>query len=273
MIKSNCHTHTIYCDGKNTAREMVEEAVKKGFTSLGFSCHSPMIYANDWAIKKENIPEYIKEINALKHEYQNTIEIYCGVEVDRDYCHINPEDFDYSIGSVHQFISNNSIYEIDYTAEKLLSAANDLFDGDIYKMCSEYFNMLADFICSNSFDVVGHFDLVTKFNEAVPMIDESNSFYQKSALKAIDIILKCKKDIIFEVNTGAMYRKGNKKPYPAPFIMKHLYDKGAKITITSDSHCCESLDFAFDEVYDYCKSFGFEHAYILKNGRFEKCEI
>ncbi len=273
MIKSNCHTHTVYCDGKNTAREMVEEAIKRGFTSLGFSCHSPMIYDNDWAIKKEDIPKYIEEINALKAEYQGRIEIYCGVEVDRDYCDIYPESFDYSIGSVHQFIENGKIYEIDFTAEKLKSAADDLFGGDINRMCASYFEILADFICSNNFDVVGHFDLVTKFNESIPMIDENDEFYQNSALKAIDRILECKNNIIFEVNTGAMYRKGNKKPYPAPFIMNHLYNKGAKITITSDSHCCESLDFAFDEVYDYCKSFGFEQAYYLKNNLFENYKI
>lgn len=273
MIKSNCHTHTVFCDGKNTARQMVEEAIKRDFKSLGFSCHSPMIYESDWAIKKEDIPNYIKEINSLKSEFCNKIEIYCGVEADRDSDNILINDFDYSIGSVHQFINNGKVYEIDYTAKKLKSAADDLFDGDIYKMCDEYFNMLAEYICLNNFDVVGHFDLVTKFNETTPMIDENNEFYIKSALKAVNRILDCKPDIIFEVNTGAMFRKGNKKPYPAPFIMKHLYNKGAKITITSDSHCCESLDFAFDEVYKYCRDFGFKYAYCLKNGRFEKYEL
>lgn len=273
MIKSNCHTHTVYCDGKKTAREMIDEAIKRGFTSLGFSCHSPMIYENDWAIKKEDVSKYIEEINSLKAEYKDKIEIYCGVEVDRDYCDINLYSFDYSIGSVHQFIKNGKVYEIDYTSERLKSAADDLFNGDIYSMCAEYFDIVADFICNNNFNVVGHIDLVTKFNESMPMIDENNIIYQNSAIKAVDRILDSKPDIIFEVNTGAMYRKGNKKPYPAPFIMKHLFKKGAKITITSDSHCCESLDFAFEEVYDYCKSFGFRYAYFLKNGKFEKFDI
>lgn len=273
MIKSNCHTHTVYCDGKNTAREMVEEAIKRGFASLGFSCHSPMIFENEWAIKKEDLPEYIEEINALKAEYHNRIEIYCGIEVDKNYSDTDIKSFDYTIGSVHQFVDNGKVYEIDFTAEMLQSATDDLFGGDVYRMCTVYFTMLADFICENNFDVVGHFDLVTKFNESVPMIDENNEVYQKSALNAIDRILENKKDIIFEVNTGAMYRKGNKKPYPPPFIMEHLYAKGAKITITSDSHCCESLDFAFDKVYDYCKSFGYKYAYFLKNNNFEKFEI
>jgi predicted metal-binding protein len=31
MIKSNFHTHTTFCDGKNTPREMVERALELGF--------------------------------------------------------------------------------------------------------------------------------------------------------------------------------------------------------------------------------------------------
>lgn len=263
MIKSNCHTHTLYCDGKNTAREMIEAAIQKDFTSLGFSSHSPMAYENDWGMKKEDVKKYIAEINALKEEYKEKIDILCGIEVDIDFCDVNLSDFDYTIGSVHQFHGENEIFEIDLSAEKLKSAVDTLFDGNVHKMCDSYFNLVADFICAHNFDVVGHFDLITKFNETSRLIDESDPVYKESAVRAIDKILEHNKEILFEVNTGAMYRKGNKKPYPAPFIMEYLNKKGANITITSDAHCCEALDFAFENVVDYCKNFGFEYSCIL----------
>lgn len=263
MIKSNCHTHTVYCDGKNTAREMIEAAIDKGFVSLGFSCHSPMIYENDWAINKDEIKDYLEEIHALKKEYSDRIDILCGVEADKDYSDINFRDFDYAIGSVHQFIKGTAVYEIDLSAERLSEAVDCLFGGDVYRMSECYFNMVADFICQNTFEVVGHFDLITKFNEKSALLDENNPLYQKSALNAVDRILNYNKEILFEVNTGAMFRKGNKKPYPAPFIMEHLHKRSAKITITSDAHCCEALDFAFENAAEYCKSFGFENSYIL----------
>ena len=38
--KLNFHTHTKYCDGKNTTAEMVERAVALGFSALGFSGHA-----------------------------------------------------------------------------------------------------------------------------------------------------------------------------------------------------------------------------------------
>ena len=37
--KANYHTHTKYCDGKNTVAEMTKAAFDKGFTHLGFSGH------------------------------------------------------------------------------------------------------------------------------------------------------------------------------------------------------------------------------------------
>ena len=36
----NMHTHTVFCDGKNTVDEMVESAIKLGMKTLGFSGHA-----------------------------------------------------------------------------------------------------------------------------------------------------------------------------------------------------------------------------------------
>ena len=147
MIKSNCHTHTTYCDGKNTARQVVEAAIEKGFVSLGFSSHSPMKRDSIWAMKQDSVKSYIDEIRTLKEEYKDRIDILCGVEVDSDYSGIDLNYFDYSIGSVHQFISDGEIFEIDYSAERLSEAVDTLFDGDINKMCDEYLK-----ICSTEVD-------------------------------------------------------------------------------------------------------------------------
>ena len=75
--------------------------------------------------------------------------------------------------------------------------------------------------------------------------------------------LVAKKMNLIYVDTGAMYRVGKTNPYPAPFIMEYLKTKDANITITSDSHCTDSLDFAFETAVEYCKSFGFTKNCIL----------
>ena len=36
----NLHTHSSFCDGKNTPEEIVNYAIARGFDSIGFSSHS-----------------------------------------------------------------------------------------------------------------------------------------------------------------------------------------------------------------------------------------
>ena len=267
MFRSNCHTHTIYCDGKNTAREMVEAAISKGFLSLGFSGHSPMKQENEWTMSVEDTQKYITEITALKKEYAGIIDILCGIELDADFDGINPDDFDYVIGSVHQLKRGDRFYDVDYTAEHLKKAVDEFFAGSFNAMSKEYFNSLAEFIINTRVDVVGHIDLITKFNLDTFLFEETDEEYRSYALEAVDRIITAKPDILFEVNTGAMFRVGKKTPYPAPFILCHIFEKGGRVTLTSDSHSIESIDFAFEEAVEFIKKIGFEEIfYLTKSG-------
>ena len=40
LIKSNVHTHTVFCDGADTPERMVLAAISAGMDTLGFSHHS-----------------------------------------------------------------------------------------------------------------------------------------------------------------------------------------------------------------------------------------
>ncbi len=267
IIKSNCHTHTNYCDGKNTAREMIESAIEKGFTALGFSGHVPMNFPNDWAMTKEGLEKYYEQINSLKGLYVDRIEILCGIELDADYELKREYNFDYILSSVHQIHGKKRIYAIDYTAEELSECVTVEYGGDWNKMADEYFENLATFVVREKTDVVGHFDLITKFNKNGCLFDECNPEYQKSALKWIDYIIDNKPDIVFEVNTGAMFRCGNETPYPASFILKRIGERGGRVTVTSDAHCTDALEFMFEKAKNYCKNCGISSIWHLtKNG-------
>ncbi len=270
-IKSNCHTHTKYCDGKNTAREMIEEAIEKGFSSLGFSGHSPMNFANEWAMTADNTEKYYTEINSLKREYADSIDILCGIELDADYEIKEDYSFDYTISSVHQLHGKNKIYAIDLSAEELTECVNEEFDGDWNKMAGEYYKNLADFVVREKTDVVGHYDLITKFNGNGCLFDENDERYRKTAIYYLDYIINSKPEIVFEVNTGAMFRCGNETPYPADFILKRIAEKGARVTISSDAHCVDALDFMFEKAKKYCKECGIRSLWHLtKNGFIEE---
>ena len=78
----NLHTHTTYCDGKLTAEAMVQAAISKGATSIGFSEHSFVPFDIFYSMHNEEAQRYIDEVNALKEKYADKIEIFLGLEQD-----------------------------------------------------------------------------------------------------------------------------------------------------------------------------------------------
>ena len=112
------HVHTTYSDGKNTPREMIEAALKKGLTTIGFSDHSYTAFDESYCIKREDVDKYVREIKALHEEYAGIIEVGLGLE--QDYYSDNPDyDFDYLIGSVH-YVKKAGVYiPVDDSADVL----------------------------------------------------------------------------------------------------------------------------------------------------------
>ena len=100
----NLHTHSTFCDGKNTPREMIERAIELGFTSLGFSSHAKTRFADTCELRCD-FSAYVTELSALKCEYADRLKIYIGTELDYYSAGIMPEEgFDYRIASVHYAI-------------------------------------------------------------------------------------------------------------------------------------------------------------------------
>ena len=273
MFLSNCHTHTVFCDGNNTAEEMVQEAISLGFKSLGFSVHSPMNIDNYYALKPERVGEYINTILSLKEKYKDKIEIYNGIELDSNWDYIDPDKFDYIIGSMHHLHCPGKIYGVDETEEETKECVQNEFGGDWLAYAKSYYSALCEYLCKLKPDVVGHFDLIEKFNDKQKLFDSTSTEYQMIVKAYLSRICDCCPESIFEVNTGAMFRLGNENPYPAKFILEFLKQRGMRITISSDAHCTEALAFEFEKAEHLCRECGFNEVYMLRNGRFEAVEI
>lgn len=87
QLTENYHTHTCRCGHASGAdREYVENAIRAGITTLGFSDHSPMIFPGDYysgfRMPLESVPGYFRSLASLREEYKNDIRILIGVEVE-----------------------------------------------------------------------------------------------------------------------------------------------------------------------------------------------
>lgn len=266
----NLHTHTNYCDGADTPEEIVIKALEMGFSSIGFSGHSYMHYAPEHSMSQEGTERYKKEIKELKERYQDKIDIFCGLEVDM-YSEIDLLGYDYLIGSVHYLLCDGKYVGFDRSAEVVKGVIDEYFDGNGMKYAKAYYKALEELPNYGDFDIVGHFDLVTKHCENVKFFDENSDEYLHAALKAANSLAG--KIPFFEVNTGAIARGYRRTPYPSMLLMRELKRLGFGAVITSDCHNMKNLDCEFEYSAELLKQCGFKERYILTNHGFEPVKL
>ena len=111
MLLQSLHTHSLYDDGQDTLARMAQNAEAAGLDALGFSGHSPLPFANDWAIDQSCLADYLREARSLLADFRGRFSLYCGLEWDS--CSPLPEQkLDYLIGSVHYFPALPEFYNL-----------------------------------------------------------------------------------------------------------------------------------------------------------------
>ena len=312
-IKANLHTHTTWCDGKNTAEEMVRSAIESGFDVLGFSGHSYTSFDESYCMSRQNTEIYRKEIRRLADVYQDRIRVFCGIEQDL-FADDPVSGFDYAIGSVHAVFKECSrrqleairaegypsgvllaepvdtdsavqdkaevqdeaetgrcgvYYYVDWEKETLQWAIDRLYGGDSLALAEDYFGSVAQFADDPACQIVGHFDLLTKFEEQTaengdgpePLFDTRHPRYLDAAGNAIFALAGARK--IFEINTGAMAKGYRTDPYPDGRLLELILQADGRITVNSDCHAAGKLDFGFDEAMDLACGIGFTEYWVL----------
>jgi len=260
----NLHTHTTFCDGCDTPEEMVLAAIGKGFSSIGFSGHSYMSYSPYYIKLGDKTAEYKKEIIRLKEKYRSEIEIFLGLEVDM-YSQPDMSGYDYLIGSVHYFKIGNEFVAFDRNLDVVKNVINEYFGGNGMEYAKAYYKECTYLPEFGNFDILGHFDLITKHSDTEKLFDENSKEYRTWVSESLEALSG--KIPFFEVNTGAISRNYRKTPYPAPFIVKEMKRLGFGAVITSDCHNKDFLDCNFEEARQLLLECGYTERYILtKNG-------
>lgn len=244
MVFSDLHVHSNYSDGADSVRDIVEAAIEKGLKKLCITDHSYTDFDQSYCIKKEAVPSYISEISALKYEYKDKIELMCGIELDY-HSDADTSDFDFVIGSVHYIKIDDNYIPVDESADILVKAVEKYFDGDFYSLIELYYDTVADVVNKTKCDLVGHFDLITKFSEISELFDTCNIRYINAYKKAVDKLIE--HNVPFEINTGAISRGYRTTPYPSKDIIDYIKSKGGKLVLSSDSHSKDTLCYKFNE--------------------------
>ena len=265
LIKSNIHTHTTFCDGKDRMEDMVKAAIAVGFDTLGLSFHSYTSFDPSYCIR--DYLAYMKEFGRLKREYAGKICLLNGVELDL--YGERPSVCDYVIGSVHYFKAGERHFPVDCRAPAFVKIINNVFGGDVYAAAELFYREVGELSEKVAPDVYGHFDVITCSNAEHGLIDEGNPRYRRAALSAVQ---KLPQGAVIEVNLGRLFR-GNGGMYPSPWLLQEMCARGCRFMLSSDAHCKEALGFMFDETCAELKKLGVKSLVRYKGAEFEEAEL
>ena len=169
--------------------------------------------------------------------------------------------YDYLIGSVHYLKIEEEYVGFDRNEEAVEKVINTYFGGNGMKYAKAYYETLAQLPQYGNFDIIGHFDLVTKHSDNRMFFDISSKEYTNAAIEAEEALAG--EIPFFELNTGAIARGYRKSPYPSITMIKELKRLGFGVVITSDCHNKAMLDCKFDEAAELLKECGYKEKYVL----------
>lgn len=267
MKLSNPHTHSVFCDGKNTPEEMAAAAAKLGFVSLGFSGHAPQRKVEEDSCGIKDEAKYRAAVRAAAEKHDQ-MRIHLGIELDYYGVCERPE-YEYILGSVHYLVKDEFCYAVDGKRPEIEAGINHLFGGNAIEAARAYYRAEAEMCEALKPEIAAHFDLFTKNNEDGTLIDIEDKRYQAAALEALEAVKAC--GALLEVNTGAMARGYRTTPYPAPFILKRWKELGGRVIFGSDCHNKDFLTHGLNDAVELMRSAGFKS--IVRLGGFGEAQF
>ena len=273
MILSNYHTHTVFCDGKCTADEMAAAAASLGFRRLGFSGHGYVPFEGLFhGMAPDAMPLYREAVMEAKRKYAGRLDIFYGVE--NDSINMLPAGgFDYTIGSVHCITCGGAYYSVDSREDITERAIAAEFGGDGMAYAIAYFKAVEEFASEKRADILGHIDLVRRFNAGgARFFDEGDPRYRRAAEGAM--AKAAGSGYFVEVSTSPLVKGISGETYPANFLLKCARELGAKVVVNSDAHSAAHLNYAFGAAEAALAAAGFKERWELApGGAFEPVKI
>ncbi|MDH6344190.1 histidinol-phosphatase (PHP family) [Parabacteroides sp. PFB2-12] len=277
MVLSNYHSHCTFCDGRSVPEDFLKEAIRQGFRAYGFSSHAPLPFETFWNMSAKDMPAYLAEIDRLKKEYGDRIEVYTGLEIDFLDDAYNPSidyfrqlPLDYRIGSVH-FIPQSEVQTeenmlcIDGPYEEFAAAVDHFYNGDIRRLTEEYYRSVCRMVELGGLDIVGHVDKIYQNGHRYPGFSLEADWYKDLFYACIELIAQ--KGLMVELNTKNYHRK--QQLFPHSQFLALLREKKIPMMVNSDTHFPHLVNDGREEALALLKEAGFTHTRELIQGRWE----
>lgn len=244
----NYHTHTPLCGhATGETEDYIRAAVKRNFTELGFSDHAPLPEDLRKGVTMEpgELEGYLDELVRLRDLYRGRIAVRIGLEVDfplRDT--FDPKYFhdprmDFIMGSCH-FIGRWPFDQEPYREE--------FKNRDIDEAYASYYALVEGMAESARFDIIGHFDIIKKFGyrpagDFGPLVERIAKKLSRAGTAV-------------EINTSGLM-KPVKEMYPSDGIIAILFDNSVPVTLGSDCHDPETVDYMLAQAVEKLKKTGY----------------
>jgi histidinol-phosphatase (PHP family) len=295
-MKYSCiHTHTDFCDGRDTVEAMCREAWKRGLDSLGFSSHAPIRkktgFKTNWNIEEERFEEYLDAVREARERWKGRLPVYMGLEVDFIGGLMGPADrdlqelgLDYIIGSVHYVIPpGGAPFTVDGDLEEIERGIEEGCGGDPAALVNCYWDAEEAMIRAGGFDLLGHIDLIKKNNRfrearlpsgarlsgerppAYRWFSEESPDYRARIAETARLLGE--RGVPAEINTGGMNRSGLPEPYPGLPCLRLLREQGVPLVINADAHRTEDLDGHYPRAREALLAAGYGETLLFRGRR------
>ena len=277
MPWTNYHSHCRYCDGTDDPERYVEQAVAEKMPAYGFSSHAPLPFDCSWTMKTEDLQAYVCEVRHLQRRWRSDIQLYCGLEVDYIPGVTGPKSqalldagLDYTIGSVHfvDAFPDGRRWEIDGSHPIFLEGLEQIFEGDIRRAVSRYFELTRQMVREECPDLVGHVDKIKMQCEEGKLFSESSDWYRDEMMKTLRAIKEV--GVTVEVNTRGLYKKKVSETYPSRWVLEQMFALDIPVALNSDAHHPREISLYFAESARMLREVGYRQLCVLLDGKWQK---
>ena len=257
-MKADYHVHTEFSDDSvYSIEQVVQDSIAMGLDEICFTDHVDYGVKNDWdnageimyrkglpgepqnmPILNVNYPLYYETYQKLQKQYGRKITLKLGMEFGMQAHTIKQYEklfarypFDFIILSVHE-VEDKELWTQDFQRGRAQKEYNERYYEELLYLVQNYHN----------YSVLGHMDLITRYDKA------GNYPFEKLRpiiTEILKIVIADGKGI--EINTSS-HRYGLKNLTPSRDILRLYQELGGRIvTIGSDSHKPEHLGAFIDE--------------------------